>query len=89
LFKSPVNPITNPNPVYSHLTRDYMNLQVAKELFGKVTEFRYWRTAVANQNYIHEQVKNTLDPGNPYFHLIHNPLCSHGPSKNVQVLQKI
>jgi hypothetical protein len=68
LFKSPVNPITNSNPVHSHITRDYMNAKLAKGPFGNVTELRYWRTAVRNQHYVHEEVKNTLDSGNLYFH---------------------
>ena len=37
----------------------------------------YLRTALADQNYIQEEIKSRLNSGNACYHSVQNPVCYH------------
>ena len=51
--------------------------------FEKVEEFKYWGTALTNQNSIQEEIKSRLKSGNVCHHSVRNLLSSSLLSKNL------
>jgi hypothetical protein len=53
--------------------------------FERVEQFRYLGTTLTYQNYIHEEIKSRLQPGNTCYHLVHNLLCSSLLYDNIKI----
>jgi len=53
--------------------------------FEKVEEFKYWGTALTNQNSIQEEIKSRLKSGNACHHSVPNLLSSSLLSKNLLI----
>jgi hypothetical protein len=50
-----------------------------------VSQFRYLRMAVSNQNLIHEEIMRRLNSGNACYSSVQNLLSSHQLSKNIKI----
>jgi hypothetical protein len=69
------------NPKYmlvSHHLKAYQNqnITVANKLFETVSQFRYLRMTVTNQNLSQEEIKGRLNSGNARYHSVQNLLSS-------------
>jgi hypothetical protein len=65
--------------------RQNRDIKIVNRCFENVTQFRYLRTTVTNQNLIHEEIKSRLNSGNSCYHSIQNLLSSHLLSKNIKI----
>jgi hypothetical protein len=63
----------------------YYNVLVANESFENVAKFRYLRATITNQNYIHEEIKGSLNSGNACYHSVQNLLPSRLLFKNLKI----
>jgi hypothetical protein len=54
------------------------NVLLANESFENVANFKYLRTIVTNQNYLHEEIKSRLNSGNACCHSV-QPLVFRSP----------
>jgi CTP synthase (UTP-ammonia lyase) len=61
------------------------NIKIPNNLFKTVRKLKYLGMAVANQNHIHDEIKNRLNSGNACYHTVHNLLSSNLLSKNVKI----
>jgi hypothetical protein len=52
------------------------NIKIDNSSFERVEEFKYLSTHLTNQNYIHEEIKSRLKPGNACYHSVQNPFSS-------------
>jgi hypothetical protein len=50
------------------------NIRIADESFENVAKFKYLRTALTNQNDIHDEIKSRLNSGNASYHSVQNIL---------------
>jgi hypothetical protein len=50
-----------------------------------MTQFRYLRTTISNQNLIQEEIKRKLNSGNVCYHSVQKRLSSHLLSKDIQL----
>jgi hypothetical protein len=48
------------------------NIQIGIKSLGRVKQFRYLGTTLTNQNSIREEIKDRLNSGNAYCHLVQN-----------------
>jgi hypothetical protein len=60
-------------------------IKIGNRSFENVSQFKYLRTTVTNQNLIQEEIKRRLNSGNACYHLVQNPLSSRLLSRNVKV----
>jgi hypothetical protein len=61
------------------------NIKTANKSFENGANFRYLGKTVTNQNFIHEETKSSLNPGNASYHSGQNLLSSHLLSRNVNI----
>jgi hypothetical protein len=61
------------------------DIKIANRAFENVSQFKYLRTTVTNQNFIQEVIKRRLNSGNACHHSAQNLLSSRLLSKNVQI----
>jgi hypothetical protein len=59
--------------------------ELANTSFENVSQFKYSRTTVRNQNLIQEEINKGLNSGNACYHSVQNLLPSHLLSKNIKV----
>jgi hypothetical protein len=61
------------------------NIRTANELFENVATFKYLGTTLTNQNYIHDEIKSTLNSMNSCYYSVQNLLSSRLISKNLKI----
>jgi sorting nexin-29 len=61
------------------------DIEVANRSFENVSQFKYLRTTVTNQNMIQEEIKRRLNSGNACYHSAQNLLSSQLLSKNLKI----
>jgi sorting nexin-29 len=61
------------------------DIKIANRSFGNVSQFKYLRTIVTNQNLIQEEIKKRLNSGNACYHSDQNLLSSRLLSKNLKI----
>ena len=61
------------------------NMKINNWLFERVEEFKYMETILTNQNFIQEEIKSKLNPGNVCYHSVQNLLPSSLLSKNLKI----
>jgi hypothetical protein len=61
------------------------DIKAAKKSFENVSQFRYLRATVINQNLIQEEIKRRLNSGDACYHLVQNILSSRLLSKNIKI----
>jgi hypothetical protein len=52
------------------------DIKIAKRSFGNVSQFKYLKTTVTNQNLIQDEIKRRLNFGNAFYHSVQNLLSS-------------
>jgi hypothetical protein len=62
------------------------DIKVANRSFENVAQFKCLGATVTNTNYIQEEMKRSLNPGNACYHLVQNLLSSRLPFKHVKIL---
>jgi hypothetical protein len=60
------------------------NIRIVNESFENVAKFIYLRMTLTNQNYIHDEIKSRLNPGNACYYSVQNLLSSHLISKSLK-----
>jgi hypothetical protein len=60
-------------------------MKMANRSFENVSQFKYLRTTVTNQNFIQEEIKRRLNSGNSCYHSVQNLLSSQLLSKNLKI----
>jgi hypothetical protein len=60
-------------------------IKIGHRSFENVSQFKYLGRTVINQNFIQEEIKGRLNPGNACYHSVQNLLYSRMLSKNVKV----
>jgi hypothetical protein len=61
------------------------DIKIGNRSFEKVSQFKYLRMTVTNQNLIQEEIKRRSNSGNACYHLVQNLLSSCLLLKNVKV----
>jgi hypothetical protein len=61
------------------------NIKIANILFENVSQFKYLRTIITNQNLIQEEIERRLNSSNTCYHSVQNLLSSYLLSKNVKI----
>jgi hypothetical protein len=61
------------------------SIKMANRSFGDVAKYKYLRTTLTDQNYMHEEIKSRLNLGNACHHLVQSLLSSHLLSRNLKV----
>jgi hypothetical protein len=59
------------------------SIKINNSSFESVEDFKYLRKT--NENYIQEEIKSGLKPGNVYYHLVQNLLSPSLISKNLKI----
>jgi hypothetical protein len=62
------------------------DIRIANRSFENVSQFKYLRTTVTNQNLIREEIKRRLNSGNACYHSVQNLLTSRLLSKNLKLV---
>jgi hypothetical protein len=52
------------------------DIKIANRLFENMSQFKYLRMTVTNQNLFQDEIKMRLNSGNAYYHSVHNLLAS-------------
>jgi hypothetical protein len=60
------------------------DIKIGKRSFENVPQFKYFGTAVTNQNLIKDEIKRRLNSGNACYHLVQNLLSSRLLSKKLK-----
>jgi hypothetical protein len=60
-------------------------MKIANRRFENVSQFKYLRTTVTDQNLIEEEFKRRLNSGNACYHSVQNRLSSRLLSKNLKI----
>jgi hypothetical protein len=63
-----------------------LDIKVLNLFFENVALFKYFGTAVTNQNLFQEEIKRRLNSGNTRYHSVHNILSSILLSKNLKII---
>jgi hypothetical protein len=71
--------------VMSHHQYARQNRDIKIASFENISQFKYLRTTVTNQNLIQEEIKRRLNCGNACYHSVQNLLPSHLLSINVKI----
>jgi hypothetical protein len=61
------------------------DIQTANRSFENVSQFKYLRTKVTNQNLIEDEIKRRLNFSNACYHSVQNLLSSQLLSKNLKM----
>jgi hypothetical protein len=61
------------------------SIKIANRSFEDVAKFKYLGTILTDQNYMHEEIKSTLNLVNACYHSIQSLLSSHLLSRNSEV----
>jgi sorting nexin-29 len=61
------------------------DIKIATRSFENVSQFKYLRTTVTNQNLIQDEIKGRLNSTNACYHSVHNLLSSRLLSKNLKI----
>jgi hypothetical protein len=61
------------------------DIRIGNISFEKVSQLKYLRFTVINQNWIQEEIKRCLNSGNAWYHSVQNLLSSHILSKNLKI----
>jgi hypothetical protein len=61
------------------------DIKIANRSFENVSQFKYLRTTVTNQNFIQEEINRRLNSGNTCYHSVQNLLSSRLLSKNLKI----
>jgi len=75
---------------YMVMSRDqnvgrFHSVRTDNSTFERVEEFKYFGTALTNQNSITEEIKSILRSGNACYHSVQNLLSSRLLSKNLKI----
>jgi hypothetical protein len=62
------------------------SIKIVNRSFEDVAKFRYLRTTITEQNYIHEEIKSRPDLGNSCYHSVQSLLFSHLLPRNLKVI---
>jgi sorting nexin-29 len=61
------------------------SIKTANRSLEDVAKFKYLRTTLTDQNYMHEEIKSRLNSGNACYHSVQSLLSSHLLSRNLEV----
>ena len=61
------------------------SMKIDNRSFERVEEFKYLGKALTKQNYIQEEIKRRLKPGNACYHSVQILLCASLLSKNLKI----
>jgi hypothetical protein len=61
------------------------SIKIANRPSEDVAKFRYLRTTLTDQNYMHEEIKSRLNSGNTCYHLVQHLLSSCLLSRNFEI----
>jgi hypothetical protein len=61
------------------------NIKIANRSFEYVAKFKYLRTTLTDQNYMHEEIKSRLNSGNACYYLVQSLLSSRLLSRNLKI----
>jgi hypothetical protein len=61
------------------------DIEIANRSFENVSQFKYMRTTVTNQNLIQEEIKRRLSSDNACYHSVQNLLSSRLLSKILEI----
>jgi len=61
------------------------NLMIANKFFKNVVKFMYLGMTLTDQNFIHEEIKSTLNSGNACYHKVQNLLSFSLLCENLQI----
>jgi hypothetical protein len=70
---------------YMLLSRYLNACQNQDRLFQNISQFKYLRTTVTNQNFIQEEIKRRPNSGNSCYHSVQNLLSSPMLSKTLKI----
>jgi uncharacterized protein (UPF0548 family) len=69
----------------SQKTGQKHSIKIANRSFEDVIKFKYLRTTLTKQNWMHEEIKSRLNSGNACYHSVQSLLSSWLLSRNVKV----
>jgi hypothetical protein len=61
------------------------NIKIMNRSYENVSQLKYLRTTVTNQNLIREEIKRRLNSGNACYHSVQNLLSSRLLSRNIKI----
>jgi hypothetical protein len=61
------------------------SIKIANRSFEDVAKFKYLRTTLTDQNYMHEEIKSRLNSGNACYHSVQSLLSSSLLSRKLKV----
>jgi len=61
------------------------SIKIDNSSFERMEAFKYLETTLTSRNFIQEEIKSRLKPGNAYYHSVQNFLSSSLLSKNLKI----